>query len=65
MSSVRSRLPPPNILRRREMVSHQSHKLKVVGSIPTVRNQVLLLGVLELPNREGKSLTLSESFIPV
>ncbi len=43
------------------MVSHQSHKLKVVGSIPTVRNQVLLLGVLELPNREGKSLTLSES----
>ena len=28
------------LLRRGEMVSHQSHKLKIVGSIPTVRNQI-------------------------
>lgn len=29
------------MMRRREVVSHQSHKLEVVGAIPTVRNQTI------------------------
>ena len=28
------------LLRCGEMVSRQSHKLKIVGSIPTIRNQI-------------------------
>ena len=34
-------LGPPELLRVGEVVSRQSHKLQVPGSIPGLRNQVL------------------------